>query len=570
MQPQKRWIYTLAIGFIVIFFWSIVSYWGDWIYNLSSTEINFASTRLYEPELLRINTTDPKNYIKGSFHCQIDLKDYIYRQTGLGISVNYSFEPETEFSYPTDEGCRLSFAYDKIIGQFVIRNINHQQKEPTQKIVGYIGPKGYSAAVDPQLGTFSNPFFVHWIRLSSGLTGRIVYDNVLRRFYRIEINYTVRRPTPKITFYTILTDSIKIIEGPQLQTDKNIVDVWKWKENPSAFSLSWMPPQQRIRKLKPEYSEGQYASADPNTLPDETYREKFIPLENAPKSHTNKNEFFVLYEDGRIDYIDGNTLTVTKCAGYLPQVGFYQQSMSNHPHDLGDYDILSLYDPNDKHLGTAAATVSRDGLSMQIVFYDDKGKSIAGETENIPLYYFTNNGPLSGLSVLTSLPRGPLLIALHYLWENLQPPVLRLMDLPASRWFSPATGYSHLFVRPNSMIGLLKFDASAAHFWFLWLFLMLPSLVLSVWLGINARKKAGLLGYDQLSRDAWFIAILAFGIPAYITFKLLLPKQRMITCANCGNLRRVEFETCQSCKRDWKKTKSLTTAPDWCVRDTTK
>jgi hypothetical protein len=32
----------------------------------------------------------------------------------------------------------------------------------------------------------------------------------------------------------------------------------------------------------------------------------------------------------------------------------------------------------------------------------------------------------------------------------------------------------------------------------------------------------------------------------------------------------VEFENCQSCKRDWQKTKTLTTPPDWSVKDLAK
>jgi hypothetical protein len=293
MQPQKKWIYTLAIGFTVVFFWSVISYWSDWIIykNIITAAGRYPSMRLYEPDLLRINTADPKNYVQGYFSCQFNLNDFLYRQTGLATLVNRSFKQEPELSYPTDVGCRLSFAYDKAIGQFVIRDINNQQKDPIQKIVGYIGPKGYSANVNPQVGTFSNPFYVHWRRLSPGVMAHIVYDNILRRFYRIEINYTVRKPDPKITFYIISPDSIKVVEGPRLQIDKTVVDVWKWKENQSCFSLSWMPPQQRIRELKPEYSEGQYASADPNDLPDGAYRETFIPFENAPKSFAYKIDF---------------------------------------------------------------------------------------------------------------------------------------------------------------------------------------------------------------------------------------------------------------------------------------
>jgi hypothetical protein len=446
---------------------------------------------LQEPDLLKVKTADTKSYNPGCFDSRINLEDFFYRRTGLYTSVNRSSMPGAVFSYQTDKGCRLSFAYDKSIGQFVIRDINNQQKDTIQKIVGYLGPKGYSASVNPQLETFSNPFFVHWIKPSSDSDGLIVYDSVLRRFYRIEINYTVRNPDSKITYYIISPDSTKIIEGPQLPTDIN-VDTWKWKEYHSVFSLSWMPPQQSIQKPITEHSQDASASDDLNTLSLKAHRKKFIPLENAPKTHTNKNEFFILYEDGKIDYIDGNTLTVVKCAGYLPLVGFYQQSMSNHPQDLGGYDILGLYDPNDKHLGTAAAAVSRDGLSMQIVFYDDKGKLIK---TSLPPYFYSDDRNFSGLSVLTSIPRGPLLITARFLWENLQPPVLRLLDLPASQWFSPATRYSHLFVRPNSMIGLLKFDPSVASFWFLWLFLMLPSLILSVLLATSARIKAAQIGY---------------------------------------------------------------------------
>jgi len=570
MTPSKKLIYTLAVGFTILFFWSVISWWGDWIYNMVASQNRYLSVRLDEPDLLRVKTAAPKSYKPGYFYCQFMHNDFLLSQTGAGRTIRPMPEPETEFSYPTDVRCRLSFAYDKTIGQFVIRDINHKKKEPIQKIVGYLGTKGYSANFNPQTGTFSNPFYVHWIRQSPGLKGCILYDNALRRFYRIEFNYTVRKPDSKTIFYTISLDSIRVIEGPQLQTDKAVVDVWKWKENQSIFSLLWMPPQQTIRKLRPEYSEGQYASTDPNTWPDEAYREKSIPLENAPKRSTSKNEFLVLYEDGSIDYIDGNTLTVSKRAGQLPYMGFYQQSMSNRPQDIGDYDILGIYDPNDKHLGTAAAAVSRDGLSAHIVFYNDQGIPITDTSYLGYLYGKSKDGydsyrDISGLSVLTSSPRGPLLITLRYLWENLQPPVLRLLDLPASQWFSPATGYSHLFIRPNSLIGLMKFEPSAARFWFLILFLMLPSLILSLWLAITTRIKAAKIGCSSLSKDGWVIAVLAFGIPAYITFRLTMPKERMITCANCGNLRRVDFDRCQQGKALWPDAASPKTA--WQVID---
>ncbi len=223
---------------------------------------------------------------------------------------------------------------------------------------------------------------------------------------------------------------------------------------------------------------------------------------------------------------------------------------------MADYQVMGLYDSHGIHLGTAVAAASRDGIMTALDFYDAQGN-------------LTAHKPL-GRDARDIIPSDTHCLWFKYLLENLQSPLLRLLDLPAAQLIDPINQYSTLFVRPASFIGLLKIELDRFDFWFQLLFLMLPSLMLSSWLSIKARRKAALLGYDTTDKDIWFIAILAFGIPAYITFKLMLPKERMVTCANCGNLRRVEFENCQFCKRDWQKTKSLTTAPDWSVRDVAK
>jgi hypothetical protein len=288
----------------------------------------------------------------------------------------------------------------------------------------------------------------------------------------------------------------------------------------------------------------------------ETFEKNVLIKKEAPRVWTPRAELYVLHQTGRIDYLDGESLKVVKRAGFLPELGFYGHSYSCRPQDMADYEVMGLYDPNGLHLGTAVAAAGRDGIMTALDFYDASGNLVVHK-------------PL-GRDVQDVIPNGAPCLMFRYLLENLQSPLLRLLDLPAARFIEPANQYSTLFVRPVSFIGLLKIEFDRFDFWLRLLLLMLPSLVISIWLGVKARRKSALLGFDTLAKDTWFITILAFGIPAYITFKLMLPKERMITCANCGNLRRVEFENCQSCKRDWEKTKSLTTAPGWSVRDSDK
>jgi hypothetical protein len=97
------------------------------------------------------------------------------------------------------------------------------------------------------------------------------------------------------------------------------------------------------------------------------------------------------------------------------------------------------------------------------------------------------------------------------------------------------------------------------------LLLMCPSLVLSVWLSGKIRKDAKLTGLSETAVKGWVAGTIAFGLPAYITYRLTRPKETLVTCQNCGKMRRPDMERCHRCGSKWE-TPELT-PPKWRICD---
>jgi len=588
MKPQRKLCLILAVGFIVLFFWCIGLYWSNVICSQVTSVIPPSSISMQEPKELNVWTPTPHH--PGSLSCYFSPSTFFSnRQIGITRFIQtLEQQPKQEFpSLYMDDSHWIDFVYDDMTKQVLVQQTEKHGDKETQTIAGYIGPKGYSSTKNPALGTFKRPLLMppsgDHAKNNISYFSLFFYDPATRRFYRIEMN-AERKFISKKVYFTIAMDSIKVVEGPvQNQPDwapvqidhrlSRISDEGPYSNEGlymGGLNIRWSPPYKVIRQFRDSYAD-QYAGVDPNTMPDsEATKEKIIPLENVPIMQPLKKDFFVLHQNGRIDYLDGKTLNVVRYAGYLPEVGFYKNSVSRRPRDMADYEAFGFYDPNGVYLGTVTAAVSRDGVMMAMDFYDAKGNLSAHKAVDKDFHFSNKPDYATGISLLKDTSNGPSLLTIRYLMENMQPPLLRLLDMPAAEWMDPDERYSTFFVHPNSFIGLMKFEFDRLGFWMQLLFLMMPSLAIGGWLGVKARRKAALLGYDTTDKDIWFIAILAFGIPAYITFKLALPKERMVTCANCGNLRRVEFENCQFCKYDWQKTKTLTTPPDWSVRDLAK
>jgi len=74
---------------------------------------------------------------------------------------------------------------------------------------------------------------------------------------------------------------------------------------------------------------------------------------------------------------------------------------------------------------------------------------------------------------------------------------------------------------------------------------------LAIWLATRVSKDAVVVGLSENARAYWIIGTLAFGLTAYITYRLTRPKITLVTCPNCGKMRRPDMAKCHRCKSDW-------------------
>jgi len=133
-------------------------------------------------------------------------------------------------------------------------------------------------------------------------------------------------------------------------------------------------------------------------------------------------------------------------------------------------------------------------------------------------------------------------------------------------YFEVSAGHRALFILPNSFVGMLG-RYSGVHFdreVFLPI-LMGPSLILSIWLAWKVRKDAKLTGLSGTAGKWWIIGTIGFGLPAYITYRLTRHKEVLVTCRNCGKLRRPDMEKCHHCGSKWEMPEL--TPPNWRICD---
>ncbi|MCP4153520.1 MAG: hypothetical protein GY757_37680, partial [bacterium] len=97
-----------------------------------------------------------------------------------------------------------------------------------------------------------------------------------------------------------------------------------------------------------------------------------------------------------------------------------------------------------------------------------------------------------------------------------------------------------------------------------WIF---PSIIFSIWLATRVNKNAVVVGLSENARLYWTIGTLAFGLTAYITYRLTRPGITLVTCQNCGKMRRPDMDRCHRCKSEWLVPEL--TPPAWRVLDGT-
>lgn len=455
--------------------------------------------------------------------------------------------------------------FDKKSGQIVHLYTEKQimpDKTALRKMVQlYVGPEGVSQTPGKTLGRFIEPIIDRgWIDQRS--RDLILYDKKLRCFFKIDFNKRAVTKGPEVGKNERRHKPIQI--G---QLSKTIFEL---------SNLSWRPPQIRIPDEDPNKTG--YSTAELKPIIPTDYRCDAGPY------------LFVLDKSGRIDLLDKETLEFVKStpefpgvAGRLPGPETYFDSRSSvTPRELLDYKVwplaLTTYffeNPEEvrvtfggpsfyfrraparverKYLGMFAASLSRDGTALALAVFDENGRKIKTENSRLPKYEGRYTSYLqSSKAFFFEAPWSPALTIGKFLAENLHPPILSVASYFTASAFEAASGHRGLFFLPNSFIAMKgrdHYEIFAERF-FSALWLILPSIILAILLAWRVSKNAVVVGLSENARRYWIIGTLAFGLAAYITYRLTRPKITLVTCQNCGKMRRPDMTKCHRCKSDW-------------------
>jgi hypothetical protein len=98
------------------------------------------------------------------------------------------------------------------------------------------------------------------------------------------------------------------------------------------------------------------------------------------------------------------------------------------------------------------------------------------------------------------------------------------------------------------------------------LIIILPSIILAIFLAWRVGKDAMVVGLSENVKVFWILATIAFGLAGYITYRLTRPGITLVTCTNCGRMRRPDMEKCHRCGSKWHVPELI--PPTWRVIDT--
>jgi len=200
-------------------------------------------------------------------------------------------------------------------------------------------------------------------------------------------------------------------------------------------------------------------------------------------------------------------------------------------------------------MGYITASVSRQGMWASVAVFDKDGKKLKGADSK---------------STFFDMPGGPALTITKYIFESLHPPVLTLASFFTAYSFDARSAHRALFLMPNSFVAMARdYEGNIFYKFLLVLLLMLPGILFAALLAWRLARDASIIGLSNKARRFWLAGTLIFGLPAYITYRLIRPKVTLVTCANCGKPRRPDTGICHRCGSKWDVPEL--TPPEWRV-----
>ena len=522
----NNFVKVITTGFVVLMLMSLLLFWLRWLCELnlivdilpsSAKEVRLEPSGLVPEEIENDPNVEMHSYVQAQ--CEnigiIGIIDYFENRSPKGhLSIIYIGDWQAVY-------------FDKSTGhityQYHIEQRMPDETSTRKEVTLYIGPEGFSGTPDKKLGRFISPI----VDESNSYPWLTLYDKKLRRFFNVKFDERI------------------VVKGPQLAKDNphEPFQIGLLRKNSYIANLNWYGPQ---------------AKPSGKDIEKEHYT-RYL-LESTVQNEAMIDEgrlLLVLDETGRIDLLDRETLEFSGTAGYLPAPEtLFTGRQDTKPMDLLAYEVLPLVlDIDHQYRGLFVASVNREGTSLALDVYDKDGKIIKGRSSMYT--YYTHSGReemiASNKAVYFHIPWGPVLTITKYLMENLHPPVLSVLSYFTADSFEAASGHNALFVLPNSFIAMKGRDVEgsfASRFLFA-LLLILPSIVLSIFLAWRVGKDAAVIGLSGDERLFWILGTIAFGLVAYITYRLIRPKITLVTCQNCGKSRRPDMDRCHRCKGKW-------------------
>jgi hypothetical protein len=404
--------------------------------------------------------------------------------------------------------------WDERLGLFVYRVISYAGPNGlTLQDHLYAGPEGISEDPNRPLGRFTRPVSPYGSNPSPWRG--IVYDRGSRQFYRID------------------WDNKKVLHGPATGPGFEPILMGPWASM-GGISLEWSPPRRKALEGETSGRGTEWVPIEPNM---DTY-----PI----------RQVMVLDPEGQIFRLDPETLTVSTPIGHLPAAG---PRSSGRPRDLLAYGMRSV-EIRGQYAGCVTGAVAAEGTVVDMAVFDKDGHLVRSEYSRP-----------DRVSPLAGHPGAYGALASQYLLETLHPLCLSLLSRGIGFQVEALAGQRGFFVLPNSFMATRAREATSYPldrlFWVV--VMLLPSLALAAFLAWRVARDARVIGLPKAAIRWWIAAVAAFGLPAYLTYRLARPQDSLVTCLNCGNPRRPDMDRCHRCGAPWQVPELV--APSWRVMD---
>lgn len=578
MRKNSAILVIISTMIIVSLLWATLLFFADFACNATLMEIarhptvdssdaangisiGGNSVTIQTPWLMEEERKNDQNFKNPNWKVYLNTENILQQSFGIVNSLMSLSDGDYEGYSKLNKNLGVSSQYNHKTGQIAFYDVVKDKKKwdrNTDRF--YAGPKGVSEEPTENIGRFIDPIFS-----SSNVIH--VYDKELRQFFMIEFQ---AKPITDETENTIeyKLEQKRFVKSEPLPEDGSHKPIriatygFNHGEANGCVSAGWDEPENRVEiKSKPE---------------DDRIRWEWENID-IDISHGSGKYLLVLNDSGRIDLWDRETLKFERTAGRLPTPRtFFGKKTLSEPKNLAGYAIVPLQKKSKdgpQYMGLCVAA-ARDGWGLTVQLFDPNGarqKNIANEwtrsRRNKTYKSYTAYSSTPGNKRIFSKAGGPLVFTIRYILENLQPPIFSLASFFTSDFIQAESSFRAIFLRPNSLVGTMgqRITKDPYSKFFAALMLMMPSILLALFLGRCIWIQSRLLGSAQKNRIIWFWATVAFGIPAFITFKLTRPKETPVTCFQCGKLRRPADPQCHWCNADWDTTAQ--SPPAWRILD---